>query len=71
MMLAQMQSPPDPVQEKVLARMSAILDDAAEKEGVSPEEFRRALTEAQRYAEGQTDAPSPETFVLSVLGQLF
>ncbi len=57
--------------EKALARIADVLDAAAEKEGVSPDELRLAIQEAMRYADGKADDTTPEAFVLSVTKQLF
>ena len=65
------QSSPADLPQKVFDRMSDILDAAAEAEGVSPAEFRRAVTDAMRYTDLPDDGVSPEAFVLSVAKQLF
>ena len=61
-----------------LARMASILDHAADREHVSPEEFRSAIAAAIAHA-GQNspntaaaeDTQTPEAFVLSLVCQLF
>ncbi len=71
---------PSPITEHdrtaAYARMSAVLDRAAESTGVSPEEFRAAIRESMQYADARMKNPgcydlSPEAFVLSLVGQLF
>jgi len=72
-----MSVPPTPTaQDAVLARMSAVLNHAAETEHVTPDEFRAAIEEAIAYAklspvDMSYDTSSPEAFVLSLVGRLF
>ena len=58
------------------ARMAEIFDRAAERENVSPAEFRAGLAEAIAYAKslhGETASAdcTPEAFVLSLVSRLF
>ena len=62
--------------DAALARMASIFDLAAERENVSPEEFRAGLSEAIAYAKslhGETISAdcTPEAFVLAVVERLF
>ena len=60
--------------DAVLARISALLDRAAQQSGVSPEQFRNGIREAIGYARRtneNTEDTAPEAFVLSLVRQLF
>ncbi len=62
--------------DAALARMAGIFDRAAERENISPAEFRAGLTEAIEYAKSLHSETfsadcTPEAFVLELVSRLF
>ena len=51
-------------------RAAAILDQIAEKEGISPDAVRRSILDAVAVSEMNTVPLSPESLVLYLIGKL-